>query len=105
MAGATSWPPKNADEAVSFVEFAEDEGLISILFEQPGLPAAISDVLPRFRALESLHRFKYDLSRTALLELIRIVGADAFVVLKGSDYRFRLYSKPHLRPLNDIDFY
>jgi putative nucleotidyltransferase-like protein len=105
LATQTSWPPRNAAEAVTFIELAETEGLLPLLFEQPDLPAAISDVLPQFRALDALHKLKYDLSRTALLELIRIVGADAFVLLKGSDYRFRLYSKPHLRPLNDIDFF
>src|SRR3954451_6627275 len=59
----------------------------------------------RFRALDALYRKRYELNRDSALELRRILGPDAFVFYKGSDYRHRLYDRPEQRPMTDLDVY
>jgi hypothetical protein len=98
------WPPSDVTEATRFIQFADRERLFPLLLEEPAHPGAIAEALPRFSALGALHRKKYELSREAMIRLIDVAGPNSFAVLKGSDYRFRLYSKPVLRPLADIDF-
>lgn len=104
LAGVT-WPPRDAPEGTRFIQYAERERLFPLLLEESDLPDAVRGVLPQFRALDALHRRKYEVSRVGLVELIRVVGAESFVLLKGSDYRFRLYPKPALRPVADLDFF
>src|SRR5581483_943455 len=92
----TAWPPESREQAVDFLKFSDHERLLPLLFAQKDLPAAV-DAMQQFRALDALHRSRYELSRRALLELVRVLGGDSFLLLKGSDYRFRLYSDPRLR--------
>lgn len=70
-----------------------------------GLPPEIAVAKPRFRALHALYRRRYELSRSATLELLRVLGSDAFLFYKGSDYRHRLYARPEQRPMTDVDVY
>ena len=71
--------------------------------EEPDLPSEIVAAKPRFRALCALYRKRYELARDAILELQRVLGADAFLLLKGADYCHRLYARPELRPMVDVD--
>jgi hypothetical protein len=69
------------------------------------LPPEVAAAKEHFRALDALYRKRYELSRIGTLEFGRVLGAGAFVFYKGSDYRHRLYARPELRPMMDVDVY
>jgi hypothetical protein len=82
---------------------AEREGLLPLLFEQDGLPEVVRVALGEHRALERLYRRRSDLLEEALADLLRRLKGEPVVLLKGADYRRRLYARPWLRPMQDID--
>jgi hypothetical protein len=105
LATSDNWPPRSDANVSAFFGFAKHERLLPLLMADPDVPAEVAAAKPRFRALDALYEKRYELSRGAALELQRIIGADAFLFLKGSDYRHRLYVRPRLRPMADIDIY
>ena len=105
LATSGDWPPRSDADVSSFFGFATLERLLPLLMADPDVPAAVAAEKPRFRALVALYEKCYELSRGATLELQRIIGAHAFLFLKGSDYRHRLYAQPRLRLMADIDIY
>jgi len=105
MAGAGEWPPRKEAAVAAFFELANRQGLLPLLMADPDLPDAVAAAKSRFRALEALYRKRYELSRIGTLELSRVLGRDSFLFYKGSDYRHRLYDKPELRTMTDVDVY
>jgi hypothetical protein len=103
LATGSEWPPRNEAHVPAFFDFANREKLLPLLIEETDFPDEIVAAKPRFRALCALYRKRYELARDAVLELQRVLGADAFLLLKGSDYRHRLYARPELRPMSDVD--
>jgi hypothetical protein len=103
LATGTEWPPRNDADVLAFFEFARREMLLPLLMEEAEFPSEIAAVKPRFGALRALHRKRYELAHDAILTLQRVLGADGFLLLKGSDYRHRLYARPELRPMVDVD--
>ena len=105
LATSGDWPPASDAGAPAFFEFANRQNLLPLLMEADDLPPALATAKPRFQALNSLHRKRHELGREGALEFLRVAGADAFLFFKGSDYRYRLYDRPELRPMNDLDVY
>jgi len=105
FATSGDWPPRSDADVDAFFGFAKLERLLPLLMADPDVPAEVAAAKSRFRALDALYEKRYQLSRDAALELQRIIGAHAFLFLKGSDYRYRLYARPRLRPMADIDIY
>ena len=103
LATGLEWPPRGAPHISAFFDFANREKLLPLLMEETDLPGDIVAAKSRFQALRAFYRKRYELARDAILELKRVLGADAFLVLKGSDYRHRLYARPELRPMVDVD--
>jgi hypothetical protein len=105
LATSGDWPPRSDGDVSAFFMFANDQKLLPLLMADPDVPPVVAEAKPRFRALAALYRKRYELSRDAAMRLRGIIGPDAFLFLKGSDYRHRLYVRPELRPMADLDVY
>lgn len=105
LANAGIWPPRSLAEVAAFFDFANRQNLLPLLMADADLPSEIVAAKPRFRALDALYRKRFELSRDGTLELQRVLGADAFLFFKGSDYRHRIYARPEFRPMQDVDVY
>jgi hypothetical protein len=102
-AGGGDQPPGDPDGAERFVEAATREGLLPLLFEQDALPAAVVAALERRRVWARVFERRAASLREALCELPSLLDGEPFVVLKGCDYAERLYPRPGLRTMQDID--
>jgi hypothetical protein len=98
-----AWPPRDAGSADRFLAQAAREGLLPLLFASPGLPPEVAAVLDRNRGLLRLAEARADILVRSLRVVASLLGDEAFVVLKGADYMWRLYGRPSLRPMQDID--
>ena len=97
------WPPSEAG-AERLVQRAAREGLLPLLFEDRSrLPPAVAAALDRRRALQRAQLTRTDLLREAAGRLAKTLEPGSFVFLKGCDYAWRLYARPDLRPMQDID--
>jgi hypothetical protein len=105
LATSREWPPRGEADLAAFFDYANRQKLLPLLMADVDLPPELIAAKPRFRALDSLYRRHFELSREGTLELRRILGDNAFLFFKGSDYRHRLYSRPEQRPMMDVDVY
>jgi Uncharacterised nucleotidyltransferase len=103
LATSSDWPPRDNAHVPAFFDFANREKLLPLVMAEGDLPSEIVSAKPRFQALRALYRTRYELARDAILELQRVLGTEAFLLLKGSDYCHRLYACPELRPMADVD--
>jgi hypothetical protein len=103
IAGVDPWPPPHAEQAGAFVKEAITQGLLALAFEDDSLPAVVRDALVQTRAMQRLDRLRTDLLLAAMLRMGQILEGEDFILLKGSDYLFRLYDSPYLRQMADVD--
>jgi putative nucleotidyltransferase-like protein len=97
------WPPENADDAAAFVQFLAAEGLIPLMLLDASLPPAISQIRERYKAMDSASHLRTRVFEGALRTMLDIAGDEPVIVLKGTDYAYRFYPSPHLRPRIDVD--
>jgi hypothetical protein len=97
-----NWPRSNS-EADRVFAAANDQNLLPLLMAAENLPPALDAAKVRHRALDAIYRRRHALASEALPRLAAIVGADAFICYKGSDFAHRLYPDPVLRPMSDLD--
>jgi len=103
-AAETDWPPASPAAADAFLGQATRHGLLPLLFEAEGtLPPAVTEALARHRAWLRVHAQRMARLRETIPRLGAALGAEAFVLLKGADYMNRLYPRPDLRPMEDVD--
>ena len=103
LAARAEWPPRSEADVSAFFDCANREKVLPLLMAEENLPSEIAAAKPRFRAFCAFYRKRYELARDAILELQRVLGTDAFVLLRGADYCHRLYPRPELRPMVDVD--
>ncbi|HTK79252.1 MAG TPA: nucleotidyltransferase family protein [Rhizomicrobium sp.] len=103
LATGKAWPPAGPEGVTNFYEYANREMLLPLLMVAEGLPAEIAEARGRYRAFEAIYRKRYELTHAAIPTIQRVIGADTFVFLKGGDYCHRLYDRPDLRPMTDLD--
>jgi hypothetical protein len=103
MAGGRAWPPGDASEAESFVAVATEEGLLPLLFEAPDLPAVVRDVLAGRRLWARIFEKRAQTLGVTVGRLPGLLSGEPFILLKGCDYAHRLYPRPALRPMQDVD--
>jgi putative nucleotidyltransferase-like protein len=103
-AGGEAWPPRTTKEADAFLEAAAREGVLGLAFEVDDLPEAVRAARDRQRAWPTLLARRAGVLGDALAELRRVLGDEPVVLLKGADYAWRLYPRPDLRPMQDLDF-
>jgi Uncharacterised nucleotidyltransferase len=105
LATSREWPLRGDADVAAFFDYANRQKLLALLMADDDLPPEVIEAKRRFRALDALYRKRYELNRDATLELQRVLGPDAYLTYKGSDYRHRLYDRPEQRPMTDLDVY
>jgi len=103
QATGESWPPSSEPAAERLIARATREALLPLLFAEPDLPAVVRRALERHRAWERIHARRTEALLAALRRIGEALGDEPFVVLKGADYAHRLYPRPSLRPMQDLD--
>jgi hypothetical protein len=101
-AGGT-WPPEDDAGAERFLGQASREGLLPLLFDAASAPPAVAAALARSRALRHAAEARAEILARALREVAALLAGEPFVALKGADYALRLYRRPSLRPMQDLD--
>ena len=86
LATSRDWPPSGDADIAAFFDYVNRQKLLPLLMADHELPAEIMAAKPRFRALDVLYRKRYELGRDGAIELLRVLGADAFLFYKGSDF-------------------
>jgi Uncharacterised nucleotidyltransferase len=105
LATSREWPPQGDADIAAFFDHVNRHKLLPLLMADEDLPSALIAAKARFRALDALYRRRYELNRDGALELRRVLGPEAFLFFKGSDYRHRVYDRPEQRAMTDIDVY
>ncbi len=103
LAAGGAWPPPGGADLKPFFALVIEQQLLPLLMDDETVPPPIAAAKANYRALNALYRKRFEISRAATLELLRAGGADSFLFEKGADYRHRLYDRPELRPMLDID--
>jgi len=98
----TSWPPATDAEADVVLAQAAREGLLPLAFES-AVPPVMRAALDRQRGHQRLAPRRAEILHHGLQAVARALDSEPFVVLKGADYAFRLYARPDLRPMQDLD--
>ena len=99
----TPWPLHSADDADRFLLAADRHRLLQIAAASDSLPPALREAAQE-RALVSRKILEAQIrEHDELLALLRRILGWEWLMLKGADYRERLYSSPLLRPMNDVD--
>jgi hypothetical protein len=102
-AGGAAWPPAAAAEADAFFEAAAREGVLGLALEAEDLPPVVREARSRHGAWPALLARRASILGDALGRLREVLGDEPVVLLKGADYAGRLYPRPHLRPMQDLD--
>lgn len=102
-AGAgTPWPPGSDAEADLLLAQAGTEGLLPLMFDTP-LPPVLSAARARQQAHQRLAARRAEILLQGLAAAAQALADEPFVVWKGADYAQRLYERPELRPMQDLD--
>lgn len=86
------------------VEQALREGLLPLLFDdERQLPELVRSSLVNFRAMQRAQAARTEVICRVFLKVRELLDREELVVIKGLDYAHRLYQRPELRPMVDID--
>lgn len=103
-AAGEGWPPSSGAAADLLVAQAARQGLLPLLFEaQGGMPAVVQNALERHRGFKRVHSARTARLQDAISRLCGVLADEPLVLLKGADYMRRLYPRPDLRPMDDVD--
>jgi len=103
-AAEAGWPPDSPAAADAFLAQATRHGLLPLLFEaEATLPPLVAEALARHRAWLRVHAQRMARLRETIPRLGAALGDEPFALLKGADYMHRLYPRPDLRPMEDVD--
>jgi hypothetical protein len=103
LATGDTWPPQDEHHASVFVQRVTEEGLLPLLAATDALPAPVVSAREGRKAFLSAQRVRAALIGQALSTMAGLLGDEPFIVLKGCDLAYRLYARPDLRPMGDID--
>jgi len=80
------------------------EGLLPLLFEsEEGLPEGLRILLPSFRAMQRAQGARMATICRVFRNVVTLLEGEELIAIKGLDYGHRLYARPELRPMVDID--
>lgn len=103
LATGEPWPPASSEDATAFVQCATQEALLPLLFAEDDLPQNVRAVLPGFAALARANAARTAMILRAFASVPAVLDGEPFIVLKGCDFATRLYPRPELRPMADVD--
>jgi hypothetical protein len=103
-AAGGAWPPSSDPAADAFLAQATRHALLPLLFEcRKAMPPEVRAALDRHRGWLRVHAGRTARLREAIARLGTVLAGEPFVLLKGADYMHRLYPRPDLRPMEDVD--
>jgi hypothetical protein len=85
------------------VRAGAEERLLPLLFEGDSLPALVRDALDRASAWRRLFSLRAATLDRTIVRVGEILRGEPYLFLKGADYRYRIYPRTWLRPMQDID--
>jgi hypothetical protein len=104
LAGGEKWPPENDAQAQAFMARVVPEGLLSLMIaEAASMPPVVSRAAHAFQALDRSNRLRASVFEDSVRKVLDILDGEQLIILKGTDYAYRLYPAPHLRPRQDVD--
>jgi hypothetical protein len=103
LAGNLEWPPENEAQAEALVGRTVREGLLSLLFLDDSLPPVVKRAAEKHQALDRTNRLRCRVFEDSLMKIVDLLEGESMIILKGTDYAYRLYPAPHVRPRTDID--
>ena len=103
LARGREWPPESDEDAEALLDRVVPEGLLSLLIAEAELPPPVSRAIGRFRALDRSNELRMRVFEQSLEMVAHVLEGERIIVFKGTDYAYRLYPAPHLRPRQDID--
>jgi hypothetical protein len=86
-----------------FLRRVVHEGLLSLLLADPSAPQSAVRAARAYEALDRTNRLRTRAFEQSVREMLDVIGDAPIIILKGTDYAYRLYPAPHLRPRQDID--
>jgi hypothetical protein len=98
--GDIPWPLTADAEKHRFINQCASEGLFPLLFAAP--PHEVGNALRGWGALAAANNHRTHTLARRIESLPDLIGEE-FAILKGTDYSYRLYPSPELRPQADID--
>lgn len=101
--GAGAFPPADPAAADRFVRAAAEERLFPLLCAERTLTPEVAEALDRARAWRHAFSRRAAALDGAVLRAGELLRDEPFLLLKGADYRFRLYPETWLRPMQDVD--
>lgn len=108
LAADEAWPPSSDAAADLFLAQCTREGLLPLFFATCAAPEwnpapVLARALDRNRLLSRVLERRSEILQDALASVCRLLRGERFLLLKGADYGHRLYARPALRPMQDID--
>ena len=79
------------------------EGLLSLLLADPTAPEGLARAARAYEALDRTNRLRTRVFEGSVQAMLDVIGDAPVIILKGTDYAYRLYPAPHLRPRQDVD--
>jgi len=103
-AAGGAWPPSSEAEAGALVNQATRHGLLPLLFaSEETQPPIVRASLQGHRGWLRIHAGRMARLRETLSRLCALLAGEPLILLKGADYMHRLYPRPDLRPMEDLD--
>lgn len=99
------WPPSTSEAALRLFHEADQQFLLPLLLQSSPLPGLLSDLAVQFKARVRVHELRHKVFAEEMQHFTRILASEPFIVLKGWDYAFRIYPRPELRPMSDLDIF
>ena len=90
-------------DAVAFVARANQESLLPLLAAERDLAPDVAAAIQRSAALVAAHRMRSAIIAKAFRRALELLDGERSIVLKGCDFAHRLYPRPEMRPMADID--
>lgn len=103
LATGESWPPASDAAATRFVERVTQESLLPLLGGNADLPPLVRAAVSNHSAMLRANLARTEMIAQALATISKMMGREPLIVLKGCDFAFRLYDRPELRPMGDVD--
>lgn len=103
LTNGTPWPPADDESASRFLHRVNQESLLPLYFDDPPAAENVRQMSVRFKALDRVHSARSRMILAAMDRLGDLLRDEPLIVLKGCDYAFRLYPRPELRPMADVD--
>jgi hypothetical protein len=97
------WPPRSEEEVQRIADQAVIDGLVPLFITRAPQCELVDAFRARGRATMRVFEHRVRRFEAAAAHVARVLEGERFLFLKGSDYAYRFYDDPVLRPLRDID--